>query len=132
MFWLKAYAGVVVSFLAIDAVWISRVVKPMYDREVGGLLRETPQMGAAAVFYLMYAAGVVWFAVQPAHAAESVRPALLNGAIFGGLAYGTYAFTNHAVLRGWTWSLVVADVLWGVALTAAVAACGYLVSRIGS
>ena len=131
MTFLKAYAGVLVSFLVIDIVWISRVVKPMYEREVGDLLRTEPQMAAAAVFYLMYAAGIVHFAVTPALASGGLRTALINGAIFGGLAYGTYAFTNHAVLRGWTFSLVAADVAWGIVLTAATAACGWFAARGG-
>ena len=54
----------------------------------------------------------------------------MNGAIFGGLAYGTYAFTNYAVLKGWTWTLVAADVAWGVVLTAVAAACGLLAAQL--
>ena len=49
-------------FFAIDIIWIGWVVRPMYDQQVGGLLRANPQVGAAAVFYLMYAAGIVYFA----------------------------------------------------------------------
>jgi uncharacterized membrane protein len=127
----KAFAAVVVAFLAIDVLWISRVVRPMYDQQVGGLLRAEPRVGAAAVFYLIYAAGIVYFAVRPALQSGGVRLAMLNGAIFGGLAYGTYAFTNHAVLKGWTFTLVVADVAWGIVLTAVTAACGLFAARLG-
>lgn len=132
MIFAKAFAGVLVAFFAIDILWISRVVRPMYDQQVGGLLRANPQMGAAAVFYLLYAAGIVYFAVLPALSSGGTRLALLNGAIFGGLAYGTYAFTNYAVLNGWTVTLVVADVAWGIFLTAVAAGCGLFVARLGS
>jgi len=128
---LKGYAGVIVSFLVIDLVWISRVVRPMYERDVGALLRESPRMGPAAAFYLLYAAGVVYFAVLPAVSSGSIRTALLHGALFGALAYGTFAFTNYAVLDGWTWKLVVADVAWGFVLTAVTAACGFFTARLG-
>ncbi len=131
MTFTKAFAGVLVAFFAIDILWISRVVRPMYDQQVGGLLRANPQMGAAAVFYLAYAAGIVYFAVLPALPSSGTRLALLNGAIFGGLAYGTYAFTNYAVLKGWTLTLVVADVAWGIVLTAVAAACGLFAARLG-
>ena len=127
----KAFAGVLVAFFAIDILWISRVVRPMYDQQVGGLLRANPQMGAAAVFYLLYAAGIFYFAVLPALPSGGTRLTLLNGAIFGGLAYGTYAFTNYAVLKGWTLTLVVADVAWGIVLTAVAAACGLFAARLG-
>jgi uncharacterized membrane protein len=132
MNFVKAFAGVLIAFFVIDIIWISRVVRPMYDQQIGGLLRATPQVGAAAVFYLMYAAGIVYFAVLPALQSGVTRVALLNGAIFGGLAYGTYAFTNYAVLKGWTFKLVVADVAWGIVLTAVTAACGLFAARLGS
>lgn len=131
MTFLKGFAGVIVSFLAIDLAWISRVVRPMYEQDVGALLRESPRMGPAAAFYLLYAAGVVYFAVLPAVSSGSFRTALINGAIFGGLAYGTFAFTNYAVLAGWTPKLVVADVAWGTVLTAVAAACGLFAARLG-
>jgi uncharacterized membrane protein len=131
MTFAKAFAGVLVTFFAIDLLWINFVVKPMYDQQVPGLLRASPRMGPAALFYLTYAAGIVYFAVLPALSSGGVRVALLNGALFGGLAYGTYAFTNYAVIQGWTFALVVADVAWGIVLTASVAACGLLAARLG-
>ena len=130
MTFAKAYAGALVAFLAIDLVWISRVVRPMYDQQVGGLLRAEPRVGPAALFYLLYAAGIVYFAVLPALQSGGFKTALLNGALFGGLAYGTYAFTNHAVIQGWTLTLVAADVVWGVILTAVTAACGLFTARL--
>ncbi len=131
MTFAKAFAGVLAAFLVIDIVWIKWVVQPMYARQVGELLQASPRIGAAAAFYLMYAAGVVYFAVVPALTSGGMRLALFNGAVFGGLAYGTYAFTNYAVLKGWTLTLVAADVAWGIVLTAATAACGLLTARLG-
>jgi len=128
---VKAYAGALIAFLVIDIVWITLVVRPMYDQQVGGMLRETPQMVGASLFYLAYAAGIVYFAVLPALSEGGLGAALLKGAVFGVLAYGTYAFTNYAVLDGWTMKLVVADVVWGGVLTAMTAAAGLYCARLG-
>ncbi len=125
----KAFAGTLVAFLAIDMVWIATVVRPMYDRQLGDLLRASPLLGAGLAFYLTYAAGIVYFAVLPALAANGVRSALLNGAALGGLAYGTYAFTNYALLERWTLALAAADLGWGIVLTAVAAACGLLAAK---
>ena len=57
-------------------------------------------------------------ALPAATAAEAAR----RGAAMGLLAYGTYELTNLAVIAAWPASLVLVDVAWGVALTAAVAA----------
>ena len=102
MTFAKAFAGTLFAFLIIDMIWIVRVVRPMYSQQLGTLLRANPQLGAALVFYLTYAAGIVYFAVLPALASGGVRTALVNGATLGGLAYGTYALTNYALLESWT------------------------------
>lgn len=127
---LKAYAGTLISFLVVDAVWIGFFVRNYYRKEVPHLLSDTPGIWAAGLFYLAYAAGVVFLAVQPAIATGSAKTALLNGAIIGGIAYGTYTITNYAVLKGWTLGLVLSDIAWGMFLTALSAGCGYFVARL--
>lgn len=132
MTFVKAFAGTLLAFIVIDVFWIVRVAQPMYAERLGGLLRDSPRLGPAAVFYVTYAAGIVYFAVLPALVSGGARTAFVNGAILGGLAYGTYAFTNYAMLKGWTLSLAAADVGWGIVLTAMTAACGLFAARLGS
>jgi len=87
-------------------------------------------ISAAAVFYLFYVFGVVWFVILPALAGgHSVWWVLAHGALLGALAYGTYEFTNMATLKGWSWTMVIVDVSWGLALTAVSAAGGFLAAR---
>jgi uncharacterized membrane protein len=131
MTFAKAFAGTLVGFLAIDLIWIARVAGPMYEQQVGDLLRAHPHLGAALAFYLVYVAGIVYLAVLPALASPSVRTALARGAVLGGVAYGTYAFTNLAMLEGWTLALTAADTAWGMVVTAAAAACGLWAARLG-
>jgi len=50
----------------------------------------------------------------------------------GALAYGTYAFTNYALLERWTFTFAAADLGWGIVLTGVTAACGLLAARLGS
>lgn len=126
---IKAYLAVIVTFLVIDAAWIALFVKKYYDDQVGDLMRETPNFGAALVFYLGYAFAVVVLAVRPALASERVVDALLYGGLLGAVAYGTYTITNYSVLKGWTTGLVVSDIAWGAFLTAVVAAAGYYAAR---
>jgi len=129
MRYLRAWLGTFAAFLVIDLAWIIWVVRPLYDREVGALLRESPDILASALFYIAYTAGIVYLAVQPALQAASIRPALIRGGVLGALAYGTYTVTNYAIFDSWTMTLLVSDVLWGAFLTAACAGSGYLASR---
>lgn len=125
MMFIKAFIAVIVSFLVIDGIWIAFVIRRLYENQVGGLLRDSPNMAAAGVFYLAYAAGIVFLAVRPAVAAASGSTALVHGAVLGAIAYGTFTVTNYSLLKGWTMSLVVSDILWGAVLTAACAWCGW-------
>jgi len=123
---LVAYAAVLVSLLVIDVLWVWLVAKPLYDRAVGAILRPTPRMGAAVVFYLAYPAAVVFLAARPALAGDSTVTALTGGLVLGLTAYGTFALTNLALLQQWTVGLAVTDTAWGGTLTAVAAWLGFL------
>lgn len=119
-----AYAGAAVVFLLADLVWLGTIAKDLYRAQIGHLLAAEFRMGPAAIFYLMYLGGVVYFAVMPALASGRWQDAVLPGALLGFLAYGTYDFTNWAVMRDWPASLTFIDLAWGTVLTAAAATAG--------
>lgn len=133
MTYLIAYLSTAVVFFALDYVWLTRVAIGFYRQNIGELLLATPNFAAAGIFYLFYVIGIVYFAVMPAVTANSVLTALLNGAILGLLAYGTYDMTNLATLKGWSLSVSLVDMAWGAVLTATAAAAGYYaVSRFAA
>ena len=127
---LIAFAATLLSFLVIDAIWIGTVVRNLYDREVGELLRESPRLLPALVFYIGYAAGIVLLAVRPGVTQDSIAVTLAYGAVFGALAYGTFTITNYSILTNWTLTLVITDIAWGAVLTAVAAACGHYAMRL--
>lgn len=130
MRFLKAAAATAIAFLVIDIAWIGFFVGDVYDAQLGDMMRESPNGLAAAAFYLAYIAGIVYFAVRPALDENRVGPALLNGALLGALAYGTYTLTNYAIFAQWSMTLVLSDIAWGAFLTAISAAVGYRVARV--
>lgn len=132
MNFFQAMLGTTLTFLIVDAIWIALFVKSFYDREVGHLMSDSPNFAAAAIFYLLYAAGIVYLAVMPALQTGQFSTAVLHGAALGALAYGTFTITNYAVLKGWPVSIVVTDIAWGIFLTALSAAAGYVTARIFS
>jgi uncharacterized membrane protein len=72
---------------------------------------------------------VVWFAGWPALRDGTPHTALLNGAILGLVAYGTYELTSWTVMREWHPSMVVVDMAWGATLTAVSAWGGVMAAR---
>lgn len=105
-------------FLVLDAAMLTLVLRPLFERHVAELMRPEIRWGAAAAFYVTFVAGLVWLAGWPALRAGAPAQALLPAALIGFLAYGTYEFTSYAILKGWHWSMVAADVAWGTALSA--------------
>jgi len=129
MTYLKAAAAIAVSFLVIDLVWITLFVGDVYNAQLGDMMRETPNGMAAGAFYVGYIAGIAYFAVRPALHEARVGPAILNGALLGALAYGTYTLTNYAIFKNWSFVLVASDIAWGAFLTASSAAIGYFAAK---
>jgi uncharacterized membrane protein len=109
-----ATAGV---FLGLDMLGIRYLIRPVFERHVGHLLADPLRLGPAAVFYLAYVAGVLWFVSLPALREGAPLQALIGGAILGFIAYGTYEMTNYATLSDWSLQQVIVDGLWGIALT---------------
>jgi len=132
MNFLKAYIGVLIVFVIFDAVWLGLIAADFYAETIGHLMAETVNWGAAVVFYAMYIGGIAHFVSIPAGAASDLRQAVVNGALLGAIAYGTYDLTNYATLRDWPLKVVVADMLWGGFITASAAIGGYLAVKKSS
>lgn len=128
MNYLAGYAAALVASLAADAVWLGTMAKRIYRPTLGDILIPGVNLPPAIVFYLLYPAGVVLFAVVPALRLGSPAAAAVYGALFGMFAYATYDLSNYATLRNWTLQLTLIDVAWGMALSAIAASAGYLVA----
>lgn len=122
------YALTVPVFFAIDMVWLGLIAKPFYAKHLGHLMAAKVRWTPALLFYLLYIAGILFFAVLPALDKGSLGRAVLSGALLGLLAYATYDLTNLATLRDWPLLVTIIDLLWGMILTGSVAAASYLLA----
>ena len=64
--YLAAYGAAALAFLALDVVWLGFIAKSFYRDGIGHLMADTPNLVAGGVFYLLYPAGVLLFALAPA------------------------------------------------------------------
>jgi uncharacterized membrane protein len=124
-----AYAGTLISFLLIDAIWLGVVAKNIYRDQLGELMLPSPNLAVAATFYLFFAMAIVALAVRPGLDAGAIWSAIGYGAVLGLAAYGTYDMTNLSTLKGWPVSLSIIDLAWGTVLTSAASASGYAAVR---
>ena len=75
-----------VIFLALDAVMLSLVMKPLFTRHLGDTMRDSPLLAPAALFYLAYVAGLVYLVWLPALRDAAPERAALHGAVQGAMA----------------------------------------------
>jgi uncharacterized membrane protein len=115
------------TFLVLDAVMLTLVMRPLFDAHIGPLLAEPIRLAPAALFYAAYVAGLLYLVSVPALRGGSA--VILPAAAIGAMAYGTYEFTSYAIMRDWHWTMVVIDTAWGTVLTALSAWLGVQVAR---
>jgi len=121
---LFAYCITIVVMFVFDLVWLNGVAKPIYQQGIGHLMAATPNLLAAAIFYLVYVAGLMWFALIPHRANIGLKSTFQSAAMFGFFVYASYDLTNLALLKDWPLTMSLIDITWGTLLSALAASCG--------
>lgn len=127
-----AAAATAGTFLVLDLIWLGVVMRDFYREQMGPLMADPFNIPAAVAFYALMVLGVTVFVSAPALASGTWWDALLWGALFGLVAYGTYDLTNLATLRNWPVTLTFVDMAWGAVVTGLSAAAGvFAAERFG-
>ncbi|MBU6252844.1 MAG: DUF2177 family protein [Alphaproteobacteria bacterium] len=121
---IASYIFTGLAFAVIDSFWLRTMYTRLYQPEIGDLLGGL-RLGPAIAFYLIYIAGILWFAVSPALETGRWQTALVQGAVLGFLCYATYDLTNFATLKVWSLKVTLLDILWGTVLTGGAALAGW-------
>ncbi len=124
MKWIVAYLAAAVAFGAVDAIWLRWAGPNLYRPVIGEIMAENFRVGAAVAFYLIYIAGMCWFAIKPGLESGNIATAALNGALLGALCYATFDLTSQAVLKVWATHISIADIAWGAFATGFAASVG--------
>ena len=118
---LVAYFAALLVMAGMDFAWFMLAGDAVYQRNLTAILAEKVNYPAAVSFYVLYAAGVVIFAIKPGLDSGDWRTAVMRGALFGFFAYATYDLTNLATLKSWSLKVSLIDMAWGVFVTSTVA-----------
>jgi uncharacterized membrane protein len=118
------YAVTAIVMVLLDLLWLGLIARSFYQQGIGHLMAEQPRWGVAILFYLMYAAGIVLFAVAASEGSSGFAKAAVLGALFGFFAYATYDLTNLATLKGWPVTMSLVDMAWGSFVSAVSAVAG--------
>ncbi len=120
------YAIAAAVFVLFDAAWLGLIAKKLYAAELKGLMTNNVKWGAAALFYAIFIAGLIYFVVAPALKSGSMGSLAFAGGFFGLVTYATYDLTNYATIKGFPLKIVVVDLMWGAFVSGAVAVISYV------
>jgi uncharacterized membrane protein len=123
---LGTYAAVLLVMLAVDALWLGVIAKPLYQQSIGHLMADQPRWGIALLFYAVFATGLTLFGVWPEAGKAGWLGALRMGALFGFFCYATYDLTNLSTLKGWPLGIALIDTAWGTVVSGISAVVGKL------
>jgi len=123
------YFSALVAFFAIDMLWLGVISKKFYARQLGHLLSSRISWLPAIIFYLLFIAGILLFAVLPGIDAGSPAKTALLAALFGLFCYATYDLSNLSTLKGWPILVTVVDIVWGITISTSVAVISYFIGR---
>lgn len=128
--YVAAYLGAAVVFCVMDFIWLTLIAKNFYQSHMGERMAVEVRIAPAIIFYILYLAGLVLFAISPAMREQNWLMAVGLGLALGVIAYGSYDLTNMATLKGWSLSLTLVDIAWGAFVTAVSALAGFYAARI--
>ncbi len=122
--YLPAYIAILIFMFIVDLIWLSQLARPLYQAGIGHLMADAPKLAYAALFYLVFVFGLMWFAVRPNVLVNGLKSTFIAGAVFGFFVYASYDLTNLALLKDWPLGLSLIDMTWGTFLSGFCAATG--------
>jgi len=120
------FLATMIVLLPLDFLFLGVLAKGLFASEVGDMLGEV-KVVPAVLFYLIYIVGILVFVNGQVTA--TWQSAALYGALFGLFCYATFELTSMAMLKHWSWSVVVLDMSWGMIVTAVSATAGLLITN---
>ena len=81
MHYIKLYLLTIPVFFAIDILWLGFIAKRFYREKLAAFLNPDVNWIAAGIFYLIFIIGIIFFAVVPAKAKDSLSVAAVYGAL---------------------------------------------------
>ena len=122
--YFAAFIAIIILMVLLDFIWLGTVAQPMYQRGIGHLMAAQPNLGFAALFYVVYTLG---FTLAPYSTKQGLRKTAPKAGLFGFFVYASYDLTNLALLKDWPLSLALVDIAWGILISFISASVGKLV-----
>lgn len=126
---IKSFIVTFSVFMVIDLLWLGVIAQKLYQKYLGFIMTPNINWIAAVTFYIIFVAGMLYFAILPALNDMSLQKAIINGMLYGFITYATYDLTNLATLKDWPITITVIDMIWGTTLAGLTSVISYLILK---
>jgi uncharacterized membrane protein len=104
------YLTAAIIFVVLDGIYLN-LIKSSYNRQIKNVQGSDIKVNmiAAGITYVILIFGINYFIIQK-------KRSVSDAALLGFVIYGTYDFTNLALLSNWSVLLSIVDTMWGAVL----------------
>ena len=113
---LVQYGITVIVFISIDFFWLNFIVPQYYTGAIQTVIKDEPNLVAAVLFYLLFTLAFLELVIRPGFKSSLIET-LMKAALFGACSYGTYAFTNAAVIKHFSLNIAFLETFWGILIS---------------
>jgi uncharacterized membrane protein len=110
----------IVSFFVItlDFIWIQLVMKNAYKNMISDIQKTSMMIRLLPTIlsYITIILPIVLFVIPKITPERRVFDSLVYGGLMGFFMYGMFSFTNYALIKDWSMSVVLLDTAWGTFL----------------
>ena len=117
---IKNYFVSMIVFICVDSFWLGLIAPKFYRAHIGHLMSDTPDLMAAALFYMIFLFGLNVFVIQAKHGSSNTS-VMKYAFLFGVVTYATFDLTSVAVFKDFPYLVAAVDLLWGGVLSTLVA-----------
>ena len=114
----KIIAITSILVLLIDLIWIKLVMKSEYDTLIYDIQQSEMTVRPISAFlaYTAIILPLLLYTLPNIRPESRITDCIFYGGMLGLLIYGMFSFTNHALIKGWTWRVAISDTVWGFVL----------------
>lgn len=118
------YLVAAIVFVVLDGIYLN-LIKSSYNRQIKNVQGSDIKVNiiATGITYVILIFGINYFIIQK-------KRSVSDAALLGFVIYGTYDFTNLALLSNWSVLLSIIDTMWGAVLFGLTTAIVYKLESI--
>jgi len=119
--------GMFISVIILDYLWLGIITKKFIISQFGSLIKLENgnikiNLSVGLITWMIIALGCLVFVVMPS---ETIKNAIMFGALFGFVTYSIYDLTNLTFISNYPIKFTLVDIVWGTIICSLTSGIGF-------